>query len=83
MTLQDMYPLEFGYDEESCPICGSDMMWERCWDCGGDGYIEVYESDPMWYDEDDVERCDTCEGQGGWHMCLNYKSHPDEDNPTS
>ncbi len=65
-------------DGEPCPICGSDQEWERCAVCGGDGEIDVYESDPLWYDEGDTEPCDQCDGQGGWYMCLNNASHPEE-----
>lgn len=69
----------FDYDsEEECPICGSSQLWEYCDACGGNGYIEVYESDPMWYEEGDTERCDMCEGEGGWWLCTNRKNHPEE-----
>ena len=50
-------------------VCGSPMTWEDCWDCGGDGFINRYEEDPLWYDEDDDSPCETCFRKGGWYFC--------------
>lgn len=61
--------------EPACEICGSDLWWEPCDQCGGEGFREVYEDDPMWYDEDDTETCDWCLGHGGHYFCLNTKAH--------
>lgn len=41
-----------------------------CWSCGGDGFHELCDDDPMYYDEDDVETCDICDGKGGWTACI-------------
>ena len=60
---------------KSCPECGSDMTWEDCGACDGTGEINVYDDDPLWYDEDDTVRCNQCEGSGGYWLCLSYNKH--------
>lgn len=72
----------FDGDIEECPICGAEMYWEDCGVCGGDGELECYESDPLYYDEDDVEPCYQCGGSGGWATCSNYKNHPQKEKAT-
>ena len=57
-------------NNDICAQCGNLMEWEDCWNCGGEGYIELYDEDPLWYDEDDTERCDECRGNGGWWHCV-------------
>ena len=61
-----------------CPICGTPMDWEDCDICGGEGYVDVYESDPLWYEPSDVEMCEQCSGFGGWYVCPSYHNHPTE-----
>lgn len=56
-------------DPEMCPKCGSYRDWEDCGECGGDGYINRYDEDPLWYDEDDESPCDLCGSHGGWYVC--------------
>lgn len=46
------------------------MDWSDCANCGGEGETELYELDPLWYDEDDVEDCDWCQGSGGYWACF-------------
>jgi hypothetical protein len=62
-----------------CPVCGTCMEWEDCWNGCDDGYFDMYEEDPLWYDEDDVEVCDICEGRGGYWVCPNAGKHPKEE----
>ena len=51
-------------------LCGNHMEWAECWDCGGEGYHDdLYEQDPLWYDQDDIETCSTCQGKGGHWYC--------------
>jgi len=52
-----------------CARCGSSCVWEECWECGGDGEIGRHDEDPLYYDEDEMFRCETCEGSGGWALC--------------
>ena len=52
----------------ACPKCGNDMARRDCNSCE-DGYISMYEDDPFWYDEDDDERCDDCNGHGAHIWC--------------
>lgn len=54
------------------PVCqehACDKVHVTCWSCGGEGYRELYEEDPLWYNIDDVEPCDICRGEGGWLVC--------------
>lgn len=57
----------------SCEYCGSDSMWETCWQCGGEGGTsgeDLMSEDPLWYTEDDFRECDICDGKGGYYVCL-------------
>lgn len=59
------------------------MTSESCGACGGEGITgpgELYEEDPLWYDEDDYKPCHQCGGEGSWMLCI---STPEwcEDNP--
>lgn len=59
--------------ECQCARCGSSLGWEECSACGGEGATspgELYEQDPLWYDEDDCENCHQCGGQGSFPSCL-------------
>jgi hypothetical protein len=60
-------------EDRSCSRCGSSATFEECGACGGEGETapgELYEMDPLWYDEDDAEPCHQCGGRGGWWVCL-------------
>lgn len=41
---------------------------EDCWNCGGQGYRELYDEDPLWYDKDEVEMCEICQGKGFYYL---------------
>lgn len=65
-----------------CSHCGGDMEWVECEECD-DGETPLgllHDLDPLWYDEDDTEPCETCEGEGGWWRCANSpdwcEAHP-------
>ena len=57
-------------DPGECPACNGMALW---FDCDvpqcEDGFVSLYDEDPLWYDEDEIERCDRCEGRGGWWVC--------------
>ena len=57
--------------EISCPKCGHTSTHSReCTEIGcEDGFINRYEEDPMWYDEDDEEICPECHGTGIERWC--------------
>ncbi len=57
--------------EPACKHCYMSQFWEDCWNCGGEGYFELYDEDPIYYDEDDTETCETCRGKGGYYLCFN------------
>jgi len=42
-------------------------FWETCYECGGDGFVDLYETDdPLWYEPGDLDICPICQGNGGW-----------------
>ncbi|NJO79156.1 MAG: hypothetical protein HC827_11975 [Cyanobacteria bacterium RM1_2_2] len=55
-----------------CPECGSLIQWADCTEqhCD-DGYIRLHELAPDWYDEDDLEVCNSCHGTGIREWCSN------------
>lgn len=48
----DDYDYEFGDGDDDC------------FHCGGDGYIDGYEDDPLWFEPGETERCSSCGGSG-------------------
>ncbi|MCE5265705.1 MAG: hypothetical protein LLG97_19525 [Deltaproteobacteria bacterium] len=64
-------------DGPVCPKCGTEMVWEECWNCGGEG-VSGHDCGEdcccCAYPEDNV-RCDICEGKGGYYLCPNRKNH--------
>lgn len=62
-------------DDLSCPRCGGSATWEECSSCGGDGYYDGYEDDPLWYEPGEIEMCEQCDGRGGWWLCLGHCWH--------
>jgi hypothetical protein len=65
--------LDDDFYEPGCPTCHAGLDWEYCDVCGGEGYFELYDEDPLYYDRDDIEKCGQCDGAGGWWMC--HESH--------
>jgi hypothetical protein len=54
-------------ETEGCPRCGSSADFLECWECGGDGWIEV-EDDDFCSGETHIELCQGCNGKcGSWH----------------
>ena len=53
---------------ERCHCC--EVVYEDCEECGGDGWVSRHDEDHMWYDEDDLYRCEWCLGKGHWRGCL-------------
>lgn len=58
-------------DETACPKCGHCPTRYR--DCDvincEDGWIDLYEEDPTWADEDDEAMCFECHGTGIQRWC--------------
>ncbi|MGZ6360304.1 MAG: hypothetical protein ACXWP0_01315 [Ktedonobacterales bacterium] len=48
-------------------ICGGEMEFEDCPECGGDGCIYVGDDLEAFTD---YEACTVCAGEGGWLTCL-------------
>ncbi len=55
-----------------CETCGNEKEWVRCWNCGGEGEIDRYEDDPLWYvGKMRYWPCENCKGQGHYPVCGN------------
>ncbi len=63
----------------ACPVHGEDVEtgWIVCWSCGGSEFYDLYEEDPLMYDEGDIEACEVCKGKGGFAVCAECNA----DNP--
>lgn len=71
------------FEPVGCARCGHDVEFVTCESCGGDGHTglgELYEQDPLWYDPDDIEVCQSCLGSGGDFWCVNTMEYC-ESNP--
>lgn len=56
--------------DTDCPNCGRGQTATReCDSCFGEGFIDLYEEDPLYYDEDDTEPCPDCKGAGYHNWC--------------
>lgn len=57
---------------DHCERCGGDTYYQTCWNCAGegtDGHDCGEDCCCCLYPEDNVP-CDICDGEGGWHACL-------------
>lgn len=64
--MDDDIELADGY----CPMCSSPLYTRRCGAPGcDDGWMDMYESDPIWYDQGDADRCLDCGGRGRFVWC--------------
>lgn len=63
----------YEFDETTCPRCGyCPTNRQPCTQISCDeGWINLFDEDPLWYDEDDVEICTNCHGTGIEHWCSN------------
>ena len=66
-----------------CARCGSELAWEECSACEGEGMTapgQLYEEDPLWYDPDDAEPCHQCGGEAAFPSCMSSpawcEAHP-------
>lgn len=49
----------FGIDDYDCDEDRADCAF-----CGGDGWIDGYEDDPLWFELGEMELCASCGGSG-------------------
>jgi len=54
------------------------LEWVTCWYCGGEGYFDEYDCDPVNVPRRGVEltECEVCGGEGGYLECPNAQNHP-------
>lgn len=74
-TDPNVIDMDAGSQGPACKVCGNDLWWEECGACGGEGDYDLYDEDPLYYDEGDTGPCPQCGGTGGWYICLNYSNH--------
>lgn len=53
----------------TCVLCDTEMVWEDCSACGGDGFFDGHEEDPNWYAPGEDVPCTQCGGEGGENWC--------------
>lgn len=57
---------------DDCPRCSHYTDYRDCYIVGcEDGLISMYEEDPIFYYQDDYEKCTNCNGMGFEHWCPN------------
>lgn len=57
-------------EEHYCKICGADMEWVDCWECGGEGGFDEYDFDPINVSPlEEIHICQICHGEGGYLQC--------------
>ena len=62
-------------DKTLCPRCKCcEMVWEECWNCGGEGTDghDCGEDCCCCADPEDNVRCDICNGKGGYMICIGH-----------
>jgi hypothetical protein len=74
-VIADVPPREFykpGHRAKcQCARCGGMCEFIDCWNGCEDGYLNLYEQDPLWYDDEYDTPCDICNATGGWWTCCN------------
>ena len=64
----EMYALGLEIDCQ-CARCGSSCFWVDCDNGCEDGYLNLYEQDPLWYEDEYDTPCHVCHARGGWNVC--------------
>ena len=73
MIMED-YEIDY---ETACPKCGHDKIHYRSctnFSCN-DGYIDLYDEDPLWYRKGETKKCPECKGTGVEIWCPNCGAH--------
>lgn len=55
------------FDEDGYPFDDNDSDFDgdsNCYWCGGDGWVDGEEDDPLWYAPGELARCSSCGGTG-------------------
>lgn len=62
-------------DYEYCEVCGHELEYEDCQQCGGEGGRYPAEDLPLEYDPSEWEQCEMCGGTGVLEWCSNVENH--------
>lgn len=66
----EFYDPDIQFFDEECPKCGAMLYYRECSACGGDGYFDCYEDDPINYSPgEEDEPCSECNGHGREIWC--------------
>lgn len=74
-VIADNHPCDGRQWDWQCARCGSSMDSAPCSSCGGDGYHELYDEDPLFYDPGDTSTCDQCYGEGYFAFCMSSSKY--------
>lgn len=55
-----------------CARCGSSVVYDDCYHCGGGGVVspDDWDAEDGWDGEEDEENCTECGGLGGFPCCI-------------
>lgn len=83
-TWENRIPVLDAEPSEACKVCGSDVEWVDCWQCGGEGYGDEFHDcgeDCCCCLDPEPGECPGCHGRGGYLECLNAERHHTEADP--
>jgi DnaJ-class molecular chaperone len=62
--------LEVDETIDHAPSCGGcDGERIECWKCGGEGFFDLHEDDPLAFAPGEQEACEECRGRGFYKVC--------------
>ena len=66
-------------EHEFCSMCGTQLEWVQCYECGGEGDFDANDEDPVNFAPgEEYETCQLCRGRGGWLDCPASERHEKE-----
>lgn len=61
---------EVQFSNEPCRKCkATPTLIRDCQACGGAGFHDPHDEDPLWFDEGGLAPCEACRGSGSMHWC--------------
>lgn len=61
---------DYWIEDSRCSHCGHDTIhWSDCAAGCDDGFFNLYDEDPLWYDDGDVQGCEDCFETGVQQWC--------------
>ena len=69
----ELDPDVFDDGRPACSVCGEPKFYVDCPECGGEGYWDETDIDPL--EGDEFTPCAMCGAKGGWYECGNVQKH--------